>query len=572
MLANCPSPSSTRFDPRQNPTLDYVAIFVFGIIVRLIFIVIPPGDGLYNVDELEMSLSVLDRWLGLQATTLAWPAAPLQLIGTIVTSPELGYALLTGRHLDKFANVLFGHYLDPKFVIVSLRVVSALCGAATSVLLYKLAFIVTNRRFISVIIGIFIGYMPILFEHSLMAVGDMMSVFFGALGACALFGKRKNMVLVGLAFSLAVCSKVTVGAWLVPVFLGGCVSIFSETDIRTFSVKIIKLLAAGAAGLILFFPYIWIAPLSVAKAIAGNVAAHSGGGIPTIPVFSYIASGGFVLGFLLTFCVAAGIVSWLSEQWRAVGITIAIATIFMIASFWVKGFSYWRYLLGAVIPCCILLAIVIDRVNISLLYYGVIAASLITTTSAISDQVYKRAGIGLRSLVAYLDGACNQGAAIWMDELLLGQRYDPLPLSSSAFVDILRADAKQEISDALIDWLVSYQLSRGAAMSLQTAFDAADRASETRWFGVASILGPGKCEVYLYRRSSSDSVTRHKLVRGSITRNDTSDIEAALRNSDGRSIYVIGDGKIVEQLGIPIRMTSSDNAWAIAARLPRSDR
>jgi hypothetical protein len=52
-------------------------IVIGGIAVRLPFVLIPPApSGLYNVDELALALSVVDRWLGLPPINLCWPGIP----------------------------------------------------------------------------------------------------------------------------------------------------------------------------------------------------------------------------------------------------------------------------------------------------------------------------------------------------------------------------------------------------------------------------------------------------------------------------------------------------------------
>src|SRR5215831_3000211 len=97
-------------------------IFIISLIIRAPLIYTPPRNGLYNGDELTLAFSILDRWLGLPATNLYWPAVPLQLGTFIFFAPNFLLALLTDRSLDKLTHEIFAHYQDPSSIILVLRI------------------------------------------------------------------------------------------------------------------------------------------------------------------------------------------------------------------------------------------------------------------------------------------------------------------------------------------------------------------------------------------------------------------------------------------------------------------
>ena len=67
--------------------------WIFAVALLLVLVRLPGGvlvleGAILNTDETEMTFSVLDRFLGLPSTSLAWPGGTLQLLSLPVVAVD----------------------------------------------------------------------------------------------------------------------------------------------------------------------------------------------------------------------------------------------------------------------------------------------------------------------------------------------------------------------------------------------------------------------------------------------------------------------------------------------------
>ena len=240
-------------------------IFISGLVIRAPLICIPPSNGLYNVDELTLAFSILDRWLGLPATNLYWPAVPLQLGAFIFFAPEFSVALLTDRSLDKLTHVIFAHYQDPSSIILILRIFSALAGAATAVALYQLIKYVSESAIAGITAAAIVTLLPLSLQLSVMATADAVALMFCAWAARWFLVAPARPLLVGFMSAAAVSTKAAMGIWLIPVFVGGILFIYQNQGGRQMWDTVLRCILAGVAGTIMFLSLFMDRSVTVGK-------------------------------------------------------------------------------------------------------------------------------------------------------------------------------------------------------------------------------------------------------------------------------------------------------------------
>jgi hypothetical protein len=221
-----------------------------------------------NIDEIDMALSVLDRFLGIPSTSLAWPATTLQLLVLPVVSIDFllqaGLALSPATFLDYLAQM----YREPWYVIHLTRLVGAVLSSL-GIALLLLPLVQTTRSRLAAVPGVLIIAMqPLLWLHACSAIGDALAVGFACASVACLVGHptRQHAAWAGAMLGLALASKVTIAYLL--LFVLPILAAPAQHRLQRL------LLFGGCAGLafVLACPYVWTDPVRLAKSIIGNVA------------------------------------------------------------------------------------------------------------------------------------------------------------------------------------------------------------------------------------------------------------------------------------------------------------
>jgi len=261
-------------------------------------------DLLFNVDEMEMTLSTADRFLGVPSTSLAWPGATLQLIAT----PVFAFDYLVGSSFPKspegFARFLARLYREPWHAIQLVRVVVAVASSIGLALLLVPLQRMTRGTLAGLAGVAIVVTVPVMWLHAHMAMADALAISLGcaamaAAGADA-NGSRTSAIAAGGLMGLALAAKLT-SALFMPLVVA-MVLAASRRPIRD--------AAAFAGGLALAFllacPYVWVDPVRLAKSVIGTAtrSGHAAGvwqasktlaQIVSIPVLALSALGGYEL-------------------------------------------------------------------------------------------------------------------------------------------------------------------------------------------------------------------------------------------------------------------------------------
>ena len=185
------------------------AILAGGIAVRLPFVLIPPAPtGLYNVDELALALSVVDRWLGLPPINLCWPGLPLQFFTFVGFVPEFLWSIATDRSLTGLSDTIVRHYDNPSSLILTMRLISSISGALMALLAYLIVAKLAKDSFAALAAALIVTFLPLSLQQSLIGTNDMVALMFAMVAAYGLVGTPAKPVLAGLGSAAVVATKV----------------------------------------------------------------------------------------------------------------------------------------------------------------------------------------------------------------------------------------------------------------------------------------------------------------------------------------------------------------------------
>jgi hypothetical protein len=243
----------------------YYFLLISIFITNLSILLLIPHDVLFNVDELEMSFSVADRFAGIPPTSLAWPGGFLQLLGIPIIIVRW---LISSGSLSpsSFADFISNEYRNPWNLVLSIRLlVTLIYSVGISALVYTLLDKVHQLAAFAAL-ALFAST-PEMWQHSHMAVGNAASI--GLAAAAVSMGLRRPIgnlsgVGAGLLFGLAMATKITI-LLTAPLVLAVAIS----TSERQRS-EVLRWTLGASVGFLLACPYLWVDPVRLAKSIVGN--------------------------------------------------------------------------------------------------------------------------------------------------------------------------------------------------------------------------------------------------------------------------------------------------------------
>jgi hypothetical protein len=227
------------------------------------------SDGfLFNVDELELVRSVVDRFLGLPSTTLAWPASPLQMAGVVFVA--FGAVLAPVTSPSALADYLSRLYLDAGGLLAGLRLLTTIVMSIAFASYFAQLRAAGRGRLFSIGTTLVFATTPLAFIYSTQAVGDGLA--FSLLLLSGLWLDRQSCdrreVVAGALFGLALACKFTV-ALALPLIVAMLVS--PARNDRSRMRALLAFVAAAAIALVLACPYLWLDPMRLAKSTLGNI-------------------------------------------------------------------------------------------------------------------------------------------------------------------------------------------------------------------------------------------------------------------------------------------------------------
>jgi hypothetical protein len=135
------------------------------------------GHGIiHNADEIEVTLSTADRFLGAPSTFLQSPAGPLQFLGVPIIF--LDYLLNSHFQISQagLAIYLSNLYREPWHAIILLRSIVAVVSGIGLALLFFPLLSLTGSRLLSVVTVTAMATMPTVWFYSQMANADALAL------------------------------------------------------------------------------------------------------------------------------------------------------------------------------------------------------------------------------------------------------------------------------------------------------------------------------------------------------------------------------------------------------------
>jgi hypothetical protein len=154
-----------------------------------------------------------------------------------------------------------------------MRLVGLLVSSVLPLVLFSLLRLLSISRTTAVIYTIAAVVTPLMVQHSVMATGDVMSITL-AFMSLALVVRYPHLswreVAAGILMAAAVSCKLT-SLNLVAAPIVYLLAENGEAPLVARVLRVFRLAVGFAAGLLMFFPYLWTDPFRTAKAIVGNV-------------------------------------------------------------------------------------------------------------------------------------------------------------------------------------------------------------------------------------------------------------------------------------------------------------
>jgi len=220
-----------------------------------------------NVDELELTLSCVDRLLGVPSTSLAWPAGTLQFFAL----PAIALQGLLAGVLSPSPRGLVGFaaatYSSPWGALSSVRlVVTLISSAGLTSLAYAFAKRTESPALPYAVVFLFAA-LPVVWCHSHMAMADAVALglALAAFAAAEWEAGDAGALCSGACLGLALAAKFP-SAVLIPLVLARLLEGPSERRRR-----VLMFGASLVIALLLGCPYLWTDPLRLAKSLAGNL-------------------------------------------------------------------------------------------------------------------------------------------------------------------------------------------------------------------------------------------------------------------------------------------------------------
>jgi len=543
--------------PVKRGVVIAAVILAAGVAIRLPFVLIPPApNGLYNVDELALALSVVDQWLGLPPIDLCWPGIPLRFFTFVAFAPEFLWSLATDRSLLELSRTISRHYDDPSSLILAMRLLSAVSGATVALIAYGIVDKLAKDTLAAAAAALVVTFVPLAMQQSLIGTNDMVALMFAMAAAYGIVSSPARPVLAGVASAAVVATKVALAVWLVPVFVGGAVFLYQREGVRVLLITSARCLCAGTIGLVLFFPYLWLQPVRAIKAVLAAVLAHTNSHVPDVSIFSAVISGKAAVTCLIAAIVVAVIIAWNNDRWGSAALALGLLLAALFAFFLWSGFDYWRYMLGALVPGVILFAVICAGGR------RVLFASALTGIALVFGSMELWAQIEVRratspSLFTSIEDMCRRGETVWLYDQVLAARYYRLPMPNAAVAEVAAYFAANDKTVAMRNWLTAAKVNPAAADALQTDFDEVEQVHLARWRAMAvvdqsSLTCPFHFFRYGFGETETDVPTGY--VRGTFTDKSLRDVRAVLdRSENAEVINVIGPAEALAGLNLPTR-------------------
>jgi hypothetical protein len=399
--------------------------------------------------------------------------------------------------------------------------------------------------------------LPLSMQQSLIGTNDAVALMFAMGAAYCIFSDPARPVLAGISAAAVIATKVPMTVWLIPVFVSGAVRLYQREGGYRLGEAVVRCGCAGAVGIILFDPYLWLEPVRAVKGTIGAVLAHTNGAVPEVFVLTVGIAGPIAVLFLAALSAVGIVAAWQNRSLRLPALALGSLLIALFAFFLKSGFDYWRYMLGALVPGTALWAFASASRWRDASALALFAVTFALGAIELGQQIALRRPEVAQPFTVSVEAMCRRGETIWMHDQILAMRYHQLPMPKATLAEIASYFENADRSRAIGDWLAAAKVNPAAAVALQTDFDEEDQVHLARWRAMAVILdSPLNCPFHFFRYDFGETETNipSGYVRGTFTDKSLRDVEANLESLGvARVINVIGPDTALAQLHMPMQ-------------------
>ncbi len=373
-----------------------LGLYVINLTVHFILLRYPPDQFFYNFDELDLTFSCLDRFLGVPSTIMMEPSSPLQMLSVpvfltdFVVRRGIPHSLL--GMIDAFSAYLADAYVDPRHHVILMRVVVAFIACAGPVLLFAVARRLGVSRWPSLLCAAVLFVHPEFFGRSLQAAGDAagFAALLGAILILLLTDKGgATKFLAGFLYAMAIAFKLTMASSLV-ILLAFMWADPAWRNPRRAMKSLAHFGTGTVAGILLWWPYVWVEPLRTAKTIFGNVnkAGSHADVLQFVERMRVSAGTGFV-AFMIAVVLASLWGGRRSPSRRLILrllCSLAIMSVPLVMKATTAGYQYFIPLVLAPLLCFVLLTVKSPRLSIA----SLALLALATSVTLVRQQIDRR--------------------------------------------------------------------------------------------------------------------------------------------------------------------------------------
>jgi hypothetical protein len=504
-----------------------IGIYVAVLICRVVLVKWPPAGLFYNIDELEMTLSCLDRFLGVPSTSLQWPGSILQMLMLpVITLDFFIHGVASGGvggMVGSFSAYIAHAYANPIHSVVLLRMLVAAIASTAPVLAFLIARVLNESLRAALLCSAIVAFAPVFARQSAMAMGEGVAVAFVFAAVLVVLRYRtRGATVAGVLFAAALSARITTGALIaLPVLL----ILFADIEPRWTRVRAVaRFLVATALGFLFWCPYLWTEPIRFAKALLGHVRPQAAVNLTLFTKASVEGLGPSLFVLTCASVIACLTIAIRSRQ-KGPAIAAVLATLCVALPLLSSGNDLFpRYFLP-LLPCVVTMTAVALRRDIfpRSIHLALVTLFSLGCVAMFVESAYAEAGLRKTDELAIgIDAArALPGIALYLPQEALYLYRIPIPEAVyKRMYD--RATAQLQDHSGLLRFLRLRGISDNAAKVLMTNFTEDEQALDARLAAAASASVSASAPLYFY----FDPASIHGIVAERLTPSDYTTAEA----------------------------------------------
>jgi hypothetical protein len=474
-----------------------------------------------------MTLSCVDRFLGVPSTSLQWPGSILQMLMLPVIAVDfLVHGSLGGGmtgEVAHFSAYIAKAYANPVHSVVLLRALVAVIASAAPVLAFLISSALNESITAALLCSALVAFAPVFTQQSAMAMGEGVAITFVLAAVLVVLRYRtRGVITAGVLFAGALAARITTAALIVlPVLL---IMLGDVEPVRARLRSVARFLLVTAVGFLFWCPYVWTEPIRFAKALLGHVRPQA---VLNLTMFLKAALEGLGPSLFVLTCasfIACLVVATISRQ-KGPATAAVLSTAAVALPLLSSGNDIFpRYFLP-LLPCIAIMTTVAlrrDQFPRSI-HLALVGLFSLGCTAMFIESAYAEAGLRRPDELAQGINAARalSGAALYLPQEALYLYRIPIP--NAVYQRMYdRATAQLQDHSGLLRFLRLRGIPGDAAKVLMTNFTEDEQALDARLSAASSASAPSAAPLYFY----FDPATIHGIVAERLSPSDYTIAEA----------------------------------------------